>query len=288
MSDSVSVTFIITSEFNPDALKKFAESFKGTSRKPANEHQVSFWSINGLSIIQYEKNLVIQGNLNKFTKTILRALANLDGLTTDAKNYGKLRAIFPVRQNAIVCGKCNEDSLLILGQIEGLDIKFSMECGHSIDLIAPFVTLNNRVLPDINMFLSKSVSRLIGIGHLKGAEIVFPEFILEIVDQFKGTGSKGAVSEELDNLRKIAKGGTISINTFPNLPFTYLTKTPKDEDKVILDFAHFTNSIIMTGDKVFRERALMECRPTIFIYPEDFGKLKMIDEVRTEQKISPS
>lgn len=105
--------------------------------------------------------------------------------------------------------------------------------------------------------------------------------LLDIVDRFKGSSQKSAISEELDNLRKIAEKGSITINTFHNMPFAYQTKTPEDEDKVILDFAHFTNSFLMTSDKVLKERAVMEGRPTIFVNPDDFGKLKMIEEVRT-------
>lgn len=61
----------------------------------------------------------------------------------------------------------------------------------------------------------------------------------------------------------------------------YRTATPEEEDKVILDFAQFTNSILITADNVFKERAVMQGRPTIYVNPSDFGKLKMIEEVRT-------
>jgi rRNA-processing protein FCF1 len=281
MAESINLVFIVTSEFEQDVLAKYVSDHKGASRETTNEHQKAFWLINGISVILYKDNLVVQGRLNEFTRTFLRGLRDVLGLTLDAKNAEKFRAIFPVRQNSVVCGKCGKDSLTILGQIEGLDISFKMECGHSCDLTAPFLTLNNRVLPDINMIVAKSVSRLINLGRLKGAEIVFPEFILDIVDKFKGSGQKTAISEELDNLRKIAGKGSITINTFHNLPFVYQTKTPEDEDKVILDFAHFTNSFLMTSDKVLKERAIMEGRPTIFVSPDDFGKLKMIEEVRT-------
>lgn len=281
MAEAANLVFTVTSEFDQDLLAKYIESHKGTGRKITNEYQKAFWSINGLSVILYEDKLVVQGRLNEFTKLSLRGLRNIKGLTLDSKNSEKFIAMFPVRQNSVVCGKCGKDSLTILGQIEGLDISFKMECGHTCELTAPFLTLNNRVLPDINMIVAKSVSRLINLGRLKGAEIVFPEFILDIVDKFKGSSQKSAISEELDNLRKIAEKGSITINTFHNMPFAYQTKTPEDEDKVILDFAHFTNSFLMTSDKVFKERAVMEGRPTIFVSPDDFGKLKMIEEVRT-------
>lgn len=281
MPDSINIVYEVSSSIDKDSLARHVESFNGKTRKLTNEHQKSFWSINGLSIILYEKKLVVQGQLSECTKPFIKGLQNIKGLTLDLFNRQKIMSLFPSRQNSIVCSQCGRTSLVIQGQIEGLDILFNLECGHHCNLEAPFQTLNNRVLPDINMILSKSVSRLINLGMLKGVEIVFPEVILDIVDKFKGTGSKDAISEELESLRKIAENRTFSINTFSNIPMTYRTASPEEEDKVILDFAQFTNSILMTADNVFKERALMQGRPTIYVNPKDFGKLKMIEEVRT-------
>jgi rRNA-processing protein FCF1 len=281
MPNAVNLVFTVTSGFNRTLLAEYIDGFKGRSRSPTNEYQTSFWSVNGLSVILYEKKLVVQGQLTEFTKAFLKGLRNIEGVTLDSTNTQKFMALFPVRQNSVVCSQCGKDSLTIQGRIEGLDISFKMECGHACNLEAPFLTLNNRVLPDISMILAKSVSRLVNLGLLRGVEIVFPEFILDIVDKFKGSGSKNAILEELENLRKIAGKKSISINTFSNMPVAYRTTTPEDEDKVILDFAHFTNSFLMTSDKVLKERAVMEGRPTIYVNPEDFSKLKMIEEVRT-------
>jgi rRNA-processing protein FCF1 len=285
MPDSINIVFDVSSNIDKDSLAKHVENFNGKARNLTNEYQRSFWSINGLSVILYERKLVVQGELSEMTKPFIKGLRDVKGLTLDLSNRQKLMSLFPIRQNSIVCTQCGKTSLVIQGQIEGLDISFSLECGHRCNLEAPFQTLNNRVLPDINMILSKSVSRLINLGLLKGAEIVFPEVILDIVDKFKGTGSKDAISEELESLRKIAEKGasSISINTFSNLPMTYRTTSPEEEDKVILDFVQFTNSILMTADNMFKERALMQGRPTIYVNPKDFGKLQMIEEVRTQQ-----
>lgn len=281
MPDSTNIVFDVSSGIDKDSLARHVENFNGKTRNLTNDYQKSFWSINGLSVILYEKKLVVQGQLSETTKPFIRGLRDVKGLTLDSANRQKLMALFPSRQNSMVCSQCGKTSLVIQGQIEGLDIIFTLECGHHCNLEAPFQTLNNRVLPDINMILSKSVSRLINLGLLKGVEIVFPEVILDIVDKFKGTGSKDAISEELESLRKIAENGAFSINTFSNIPMTYRTTSPEEEDKVILDFAQFTNSILMTADNVFKERALMLGRPTIYVNPKDFGKLKMIEEVRT-------
>lgn len=280
MPGSVNLVFITTSEFEESALTGYAERWKATSKETTNKYQRAFWSINGLSAILYEDKLVVQGRLNEFTKKAIKELRTVKGLTMDSANLAKLRKIVPARQNSVVCSICGKDSLLIAGAIEGLDIAFQMECTHKSDLAAPFSTLNNRVLPDVNILISKTISRLINLGCLRGVEIVFPVFILDVIDKFKGTPRKKAVSDELEALRKIEEKGLIRINTFPNLPIQIEAKPPIDEDKVILDFAHFTNSILLTGDNVFRNRAIMSGRPTIFVNPDDYGKLKMIVETR--------
>lgn len=278
--ESVNLVFLTTSEFEEDILAEYVKDWKGATKKTTNEYQRFFWSVNGLSLILYVEKLVVQGRLTEFTKRFIRGLRDVNGLTLDSKNAEKFMKLFPVRQNSIVCSKCGRDSLLIEGHIEGLDILFGMECEHKCDLVTPFLTLNNRVLPDVNVICAKSVSRLINLGYLAGAEIVFPEFILDVIDKFKGSSLKKAVSAELDNLRKLEERGLIKINTFSNLPVN-ITHKLDDEDKTILDFARFTNSILLTSDEVFKERALMLGHPTIFIHPDDFGKLKMIEDVRT-------
>lgn len=155
-----------------------------------------------------------------------------------------------------------------------------MECEHSCSTEAPFLTLNNRILPDLNMLISKTVSRLINLNNLKGVEIVFPGFILDVIDEFKGSDKKKAVSTELESLRKLAEKGLITLNTLSNLGIHLDAEKQKEEDKIILDFAHFTNSILLTSDLVLKERALATNRPVIFIDPKDFDKIKTIEETR--------
>lgn len=54
-----------------------------------------------------------------------------------------------------------------------------------------------------------------------------------------------------------------------------------DEDRIILVFAHFTNSIVLTADSILRDRAIMEGRPTIFINAQGFEEQKKIKRTRT-------
>jgi hypothetical protein len=65
-------------------------------------------------------------------------------------------------------------------------------------------------------------------------------------------------------------------------------KEPVYEDKIIIDFAHFTNSVLLASDSVFRDRALADGRPTMFISPKDLEGLKKIEETgpRKEDTVS--
>jgi hypothetical protein len=75
--------------------------------------------------------------------------------------------------------------------------------------------------------------------------------------------------------------GLIRINTFSSLPIIFGKKSTMDEDRIILVFAHFTNSIVLTAYSIFRDRAIMEGRPTIFISAQGFEELKKIEQTRT-------
>lgn len=251
-----------------------------TEKKPTNDYEKRVWSIDGLTIKLYEKKLVVQGALNYNTKEYLRGLRDISGLTLDGKNAVTWLQVFPSRHNAILCPLCRETSLTIHGEMEGLDIVFKGECGHKNNLRPPIFMLTNRILPDINLLISKSLSRLIELGYFEGFEVVFPEFILDVVDQFKGPSRKDAVSDELTNLGELEKRGKISLNNLTAIPLTIDPSSMKDEDKIILELAQLTNSVLLTADDLLKQRAVLQERPTIYISPDDFGKLKIVEKVR--------
>jgi predicted PilT family ATPase len=101
-----------------------------------------------------------------------------------------------------------------------------------------------------------------------------------VVDQFKGSGNKDAVSSELDMLRALEKMGKIRLNNLAVLPVKIDPSLFKEEDKMILELAQLTNSILLTSDQILKDRSVMQERPTVYIPPEVFGKIKMIQEVR--------
>lgn len=277
MAQQIVVVWDITSRFQPRDLNRILTEFKAEERTPKGEYELGFWKVDGLTIKLYGKKLSVQGNVNDYNKKLLSEIERIDGLSLDAKNAAKLRQIFPSSQNAIFCDECRSCSLEIEGTVEGLDIVFKKECGHVDKLTAPLTMINSRVLPDINILISKSLSRLINLGYFKGFEIVIPEFIFDVIDQFKGTGSKKAVSQELRNLRMLEQKEICKIVGLKN---NVINIDTRDEDKIILDLAQLTNSVLLTGDRVLRDRALVVKRPTIFILPEVFRKIKIIEDVR--------
>ncbi len=277
MPENVTLTFEFSADFDEQGFLNYMS--KAQAKKPTGEYERRVWSINGLTIKQYHKKLVVQGSLNDFTKKFLQGLKRVKGITLDQRNAMKFVQIFPSKHNAILCPVCNDAYLVIEGVVEALEVMFRGECGHRNDLTPPFFMLNARILPDISMLISKSLSRLVELGHLNGFEVILPEFILDVVNQFKRSASKDAVSAEFDSLRALAKEGKIRINTLSTPPID-ISSPQIDEDRVILDLAHLTNAILVTSDKLFKDRAVMQERPTVYISPDDFGKLKMIQEVR--------
>jgi len=278
MPQNVTLVFERSAEFDESAFLAYMS--KASQKKPTGEYEKGSWSINGLSVKQYERKVTVQGSLNDFTKKFLRGLSQVKGLTMDEKNARVFFQIFPTEHNAILCPECHRGVLCVNGEMEGtLDIVFRGECGHKHDTKPPVFTLTNRVLPDISMLTSRSLSRLIELGHFNGFEVVVPNFILSVVDKFKGS-SRGPVSDELSSLRRLEQEGRIRIYNLSGVPVKIDSSNIQDEDGVILGLAQLTNSILITSDGNFKDRAVLQKRPTVYISPELFGKLKTIKEVR--------
>lgn len=279
MSESATMVFGISAEFDEPGLLAYMK--KAKEKGPTADYETRVWTINGLTIKQYERKLVVQGSLNDFTRTFLQGLKGVKGLTLNGKNIAVFARLLPLKHNAILCHECSGTFLAIQGEIDGLDIVFKNECGHKNDLKPPVFMLNNRILPDLNILISKSLSKLIRLGYFNGFEVVIPEFILDVVDQFKGSANKSAVSAEIDDLRGLERSQKVKINSLTTLPMQVDSSNFKEEDKVILGLAHLTNSVLITSDRIMKERAVVQERPTVYISPDDFGKIKMIQEVRT-------
>jgi len=278
MPSQVTIVWRISARFGLEDLLGLMEKYNALVKPPSSEHEIRVWQVDNLTVKYYQSSLVVQGNINDYTKYLLQDIENIDGLILDEKNAAKLARIFPARQNAIICERCRETSLLIQAEKKGLDIVFKKECGHKNALKPPLMMLCARILPDINLLISKSMSRLLRLGLLTDFEIVIPEFIFDWLDKFKSTKGKSAISDELKQLRKLEQDGNVKL-----LPITtqILSQTTlKDEDQVILAISMLTNSILLTGDKILKDRALMQKRPVIYLPPKLFDQLKLLEAVR--------
>lgn len=134
---------------------------------------------------------------------------------------------------------------------------------------SPLSTTSIRILPDICVLISHTLSRLIKLGYLEGFEIVLPDFVEFTVDVLCDGRLKAGFYSELDELRKLENDRIISI-----LYCDYekpLPETRKDlidkEDKFILEIAVMTNSILFTSDKALKDEATSIKQPVIYLPP---------------------
>jgi len=283
MPEQIVIVWEFLPDFDKELIKKVMEKYKAIPRAPSNPFILLSWKTDGLTINVFEKKMVVQGILDEHGKELIQELAGIEGLRLDAKNQERLAQIFPRRQNAIVCSQCRMPSLLIQGEVSGLDIVFKKECGHTDKIKPPFLTLNNRILPDINVLIAKAISRFINVGYFNGFEVVIPQYVMKVADKYLGRAQKSAFSGEVEALRKLADAGKISILNYKDgLPIPSTKEQFEDEeDDKILEIAHLTNSVMVTCDENFKDKALLANRPTIYIHPDLLSQVKIIEEVRT-------
>lgn len=283
MPEQIVIVWEFLPGFSTDLIEKVMEKYRASQRTPTNQFMIQSWKTDGLTVNVFEKKLVVQGTLDEHGKILVQDIAGIEGLRLDAKNQERLAQIFPRRQNAIVCSQCRLPSLLIQSEIAGLEVVFKKECGHADKIKPPFLTLNNRVLPDMNVLVSKALSRFVGLGYFLGFEVVVPQFLMRVIDKYAGKAQKKAISDEIGVLRKLANENRISIlnynDGFP-IPSTR-ERFESEEDDKILEIAHLTNSVMITCDGNFKDKALLANRPTIYIQPDMLEQIKIIEEVRT-------
>ena len=285
MPEQIVIVWDFASGFNIELIRAVLEKYKALSRTPTNQFVLQSWKIDGLTVNVFEKKLVVQGALDEHGKILIQEIAAIEGLRLNSKNQERLAQIFPRKQNAIVCSQCSTSSLLIQSHIEGLEVVFKKECGHSDKINIPFLTLNNRVLPDLNILIAKASSRFIALGYFHGFEVVIPQFVMRVVDKFGGKAQKKAISGELETLRKLADDNKISILNYIDgfqIPSSR-TQFENEEDDKILEIAHLTNSVMVTCDENFKDKALLANRPTIYIHSDMLNQIKVIEGVRTPE-----
>ncbi|MGZ7210230.1 MAG: hypothetical protein ACXVHV_10150 [Methanobacterium sp.] len=125
---------------------------------------------------------------------------------------------------------------------------------------------NIRILPDICVLISHTLSRLIELEILDGFEILLPDSMDYIVKILCEGRLKAGFYNEIDKLKELEVQRKIDIlycsYEMPEI------KTKKEliarEDDLILEIAVVTNSILFTSDKALRDKASSVKQPVIY------------------------
>lgn len=131
----------------------------------------------------------------------------------------------------------------------------------------------SRILPDICVLISHTLSRIIKLGYLENFEIMIPDSMEFIVGILCGGRLQAGFYNEIDELKKLEAHRKIDI-----LYCSYEApeiKSKKElinmEDDLILEIAVVTNSILLTSDKGLRDKAISVKQPVLY-FPAKFQK----------------
>lgn len=280
MSKQITISGDLTSLFVPEKFEYFIKEKKAQRKESSDKYVLSSWNLDGVNIVRYEKKIVIQGHDTEHNSEIIKELVAFDGINLDHKNMDILSSILPKQQNAIICKDCHSPSLTIEAVVEELKIKFKKECNHTDDMNAPLLMINFRILPDINILVSRSLSKLIELNHFTGYEIVVPRLVMNVVDTLDA-GKKAGVSEEVTALKSLETQGKIKVIDYDD---KYNDSDVKNylsqEDNYLSDISDITNSILITGDNILKSKVQLKNRPVIFIHPKHQSSIKTMYETR--------
>lgn len=133
--------------------------------------------------------------------------------------------------------------------------------------------LTIRILPDICVLISHTLSRIIELGFLEGFEILIPDSVEYIVQILCEGRLQAGFYNEIEKLKELEIQRKIDI-----LYCSYEMPEVKDrkeliarEDDLILEIAVITNSILFTSDKGLRDKATSVKQPVIY-FPAKFQK----------------
>jgi len=279
----INVTWDISPTVDDTAIKEVLHRFGCTDNTITDKNQKWMCKGSSITIIRFEKKLVFQGTENELNLEMMQELNKLKELHLDHANAEKYARHLRFSHNAILCMECTTPSMLIEGKVENLDLVFRKECGHIAKIKPPIFMVTNRILPDVNVLISGHISRGIQLGLFEHFEIVIPDFVLGIIDTF-GSAKKTGVSNEIGRLKKFEMDGKISlINCKDGHPIPPAEELGAVEDDVILEIAKLTNSILFTQDLTMKDKAMIKKRPTIYLHPEESGKIKTIAQVRSPE-----
>jgi predicted PilT family ATPase len=132
---------------------------------------------------------------------------------------------------------------------------------------------NIRILPDICVLISHTLSRLIELNILEGFEIIIPDSIENIVQILCESRLQAGFYNEIDKLKELETERKIDIvHCSYEMPEIKTKKElVKIEDDLILEIAIITNSILFTSDKGLRNKASSVKQPVIY-FPAKYQK----------------
>lgn len=279
----INITWDISSTAEDTTIKEVLHRFGCTDSTTTDQHQKWMYKGSNITIIRFERKLVFQGTENELNLEMMQELSKVKGLHLDHTNAEKYARHLRFSHNAILCMECTSPSMLIEGKVENLDLVFRKECGHIEKVKPPIFMVTNRILPDVNVLISGHISRGIQLGLFEHFEIVIPDFVMGVIDTL-GSSKKTGVSNEIARLKRSEMEGKISlINCKDGHPIPPPEELGVVEDDVILEIAKLTNSILFTQDVTMKDKAMIKKRPTIFLHPEEAGKIKTIAQVRSPE-----
>ena len=127
-----------------------------------------------------------------------------------------------------------------------------------------------RILPDICVLISHTLSRVVELGFLENFGILIPDFVEEIVLILCDGKLKAGFYNEIEKLKELEAKRKIDI-----LYCSYGVDLPENkkklidtEDDLILEAAVATESILFTADKGLKDKAISIKQPVMYIPPK--------------------
>lgn len=133
--------------------------------------------------------------------------------------------------------------------------------------------VNIRILPDICVLISHTISRLIELNILNGFEILIPDSIEYIVQILCEGRLQAGFYNEIDKLKELEENRKIDILycSYEMPEIKNRKELISSEDDLVLEIAIVTNSILFTSDKGLRDKAISVKQPVIY-FPAKYQK----------------
>ena len=184
MSGKLPIVFDERDTFEKSQFLEFLKDKFGFTCEDKDETTSCKINSLGVTVRIGKKKITIQGQLNKETKEIISKINALNQLTLSPKNLKIYEEIFQPKNGNIICQQCGKPSDAIEGTSdESGNPIFKSSCGHELETNSPLLIARSRILPDLNILISRTLSRLVSLGYFNGYEIVIPEYYDKFVDQ---------------------------------------------------------------------------------------------------------